>query len=170
MTYEDIIKSTTPLIHKIVNKYSLKGYDKDDLLQECYMKIWVNYKKYNNDYKITTFIYPLLDNHLKRLCRKQTTQSRSNHAIGNKGNDIILKDIKDYDFSTLLQDRIYTNKELDVISVAYDLLNEDKNKDVLEDITKGFTQTSIANRKNVSKQHINKLWIDYINQVKEEIR
>ena len=51
MTYEQIIKKTTPLIHQIVNKYSLKGYDKEDLLQECYMKIWDNYEKYNNKYK-----------------------------------------------------------------------------------------------------------------------
>ena len=165
MTYEEFISRIEKSIWKLTHTYSVKGYDAEDLKQECLMKCYDVFNGYNDDFAITTFIYPVLENHLKQLAREQNTIKRTNYLLNNKKNGA-LKDIKNYNFNQLLQEPCYNDKEVEVLSIAFKILKTFKQRDIVERVLNGEKQVAIAKELGVTKQSVSKHYKNYIDLVK----
>ena len=131
MTFEQILIEYNGMIWGIVNKYSVKGFEKDDLYQEATTKLWEEYKKYNDDYKFSTFMYSVLNNHLSNLSRESQTQRRCNKINGKAK-----KDVKDYDFSIVIENTCYTTLERYELLKAFELLEDEKHKEIILSLLK----------------------------------
>lgn len=71
-----IIRRYEPLVHKLSNKYFLKGGDKDDLVQNGLIGMWDAIKTYDsskND-NFSKYIANAIDNRLKSAVRSDDTQ------------------------------------------------------------------------------------------------
>jgi RNA polymerase sigma-70 factor (ECF subfamily) len=56
-TFEEILNKNKGIIFRIVNYYCKNADDKKDLEQEILIQIWLSYKKYNDAFAWSTFIY-----------------------------------------------------------------------------------------------------------------
>lgn len=56
-TFEEILNKNKGIIFRIVNYYCKDADDKKDLEQEILIQIWLSYKKYNEAFAWSTFIY-----------------------------------------------------------------------------------------------------------------
>jgi RNA polymerase sigma-70 factor (ECF subfamily) len=56
-TFEEILNKNKGIIFRIVNYYCKDADDKKDLEQEILIQIWISYKKYNEAFAWSTFIY-----------------------------------------------------------------------------------------------------------------
>lgn len=56
-TFEEILNQNKGIIFRIVNYYCKDADDKKDLEQEILIQIWLSYKKYNEAFAWSTFIY-----------------------------------------------------------------------------------------------------------------
>ncbi len=56
-TFEEILNKNKGIIFRIVNYYCKNADDKKDLEQEILIQIWLSYKKYNEAFAWSTFIY-----------------------------------------------------------------------------------------------------------------
>ena len=52
-----IIMQNLGIIHKVANMFCKRQEDKDDLIQEIMTQLWSSFEKYDNAYKIGTWIY-----------------------------------------------------------------------------------------------------------------
>lgn len=172
MKFEEIIERHNGLIWKVVNKYGIDYLDKEDLYQECLMQIWDKYNEYNDDYKLTTYLYVICKNHLINLVKAENSQKSRNHLVNSEGIDIILANIRDYDFTNYVPDKPYTDKELDTLvtsEMVLDNLNDIKRYIIEQYLYMGRTQQSIANELGYSKNYISIIWLDFIDKVKERL-
>jgi len=166
MDFNELILQYDDLINMLSHKYSIKGYTWEDIKQECLMKLWESYSLYNGSTKWSTFIYNVLENHIKDLIKKSITQKNNNY-IG----DNIISDIKNYNFDMLLNELPIQYNELEekYIEKFYTLLERVKNKDIIIRRLYGETYMSIANEFEVSKQYIHQIFTNFIKKVKEEV-
>ena len=76
---EEIISRYIPLVHKIANKYFIRGGDKDDLVQDGMIGVWDAIKGYdeirNGDF--TKYLGMAIDNRLKVSVRADNTGKNS---------------------------------------------------------------------------------------------
>jgi RNA polymerase sigma-70 factor (ECF subfamily) len=56
-TFEEILNKNKGIIFRVVNYYCKDADDKKDLEQEILIQIWLSYKKYNEAFAWSTFIY-----------------------------------------------------------------------------------------------------------------
>lgn len=56
-TFEEILNKNKGIIFRVVNYYCKDADDKKDLEQEILIQIWISYKKYNEAFAWSTFIY-----------------------------------------------------------------------------------------------------------------
>ena len=52
-----ILDNHKGIIFKIVNSYCKDVTDKQDLIQEIIIQLWISFAKYNNQFKLSTWIY-----------------------------------------------------------------------------------------------------------------
>ena len=163
MTYEQFISKIDKMIWKLAHKYSTKLSDADDMYQECLLKCYEVYTSYNGENAVTTYIRPILINHLLNLIRDENTQTRCNKD--NKGNNI--KDIKTLDLDRFATETNYNDIELELLDVAYTLIKGHKQSEILTRlIIYGETQKSIADDLGVTRANISKHYRKFIEEVK----
>ena len=79
LSFEDVMKKFNPLCNKFSNKMFLDGYEKEDLLQVCYICLYNAYHTYDiekqNDF--FTFCYTCINNEFKRLIRDSKNLKRN---------------------------------------------------------------------------------------------
>lgn len=79
-TFEEILNKHKGIIFRIVNCYCKDADDKKDLEQEILIQIWLSYKKYNQEFAWSTFIYRIALNvsigFYKKKKRQKDTFSR----------------------------------------------------------------------------------------------
>lgn len=101
---EYIFKTLEPYINKVSNQMNIKGFDFDDLQQECHISIWSNCKKYDPSKGsaiafLKLCIYKdLIDldvssKYLKNLINNQTVSIETKVGSDEFGRDITLKDV-----------------------------------------------------------------------------
>ena len=170
MNFNKLVNDNELLIWKVVNRYNIDYLDKDDLYQECLMKIYDSMDCYNNEYKMSTYLYSILSNHLSNIVKENNTQKRKNHLINSQGIDIILGTIKDYDFNEYISDNEYTELELYVMDIAQYVLNtlNDKKRYIANEyLFTNRTQQDIGNELGLSRMYISLVWNEFIDKVKE---
>ena len=73
-TFEEILNKHKGIIFRIVNYYCKDADDKKDLEQEILIQIWLSYKKYNQEFAWSTFIYRIALNVSIGFYNKQKRQ------------------------------------------------------------------------------------------------
>ncbi|QTU82925.1 sigma-70 family RNA polymerase sigma factor [Carnobacteriaceae bacterium zg-C25] len=75
---EMLIQRYMPYFQSSIKRYRIKGYDVDDMLQECRLVMLCTIQKFDETYNVCFFTYlnRLLHNHFCRLLRNTTTQKR----------------------------------------------------------------------------------------------
>lgn len=73
-TFEEILNKHKGIIFRIVNCYCKDADDKKDLEQEILIQIWLSYKKYNQEFAWSTFIYRIALNVSIGFYNKQKRQ------------------------------------------------------------------------------------------------
>ena len=83
LEFNEVIERFKPLCIKFSNKMFIDGYDKDDLLQTCYISIHRAYNAYDiskqNDF--LTLCYECINNEFKRLIRDSNNKKRNTSSF-----------------------------------------------------------------------------------------
>jgi len=174
MTFEETVEQVDGMIWKIARKYSIKSYTVEDLYQECLMKVLDVYNDYNGTSKLTTYLYTILDNHIKDLCRACNTQSNTNHIIveSDDGKKVLkaLRDVNDYNFDLLVTNTNYNEVDAERLEMVYEVIKSHRNKGLLTSlIVYGKTQQAVADELGTTKQNVSKHYRNFINEVKEGV-
>lgn len=79
MVKTEFLQLTMPhqgIIFKVVNMYADHKEDKDDLLQEIWLQLWLSYPRFKAESKISTWMYQVALNTALTYTRKSATRSR----------------------------------------------------------------------------------------------
>lgn len=70
-----ILENHKGIIFKIVNSYCKEVEDRQDLIQEIIIQLWISFDKYDNQFKLSTWIYRIALNTSISFYRKNKTRS-----------------------------------------------------------------------------------------------
>lgn len=73
----DIIERHKGIIYKITNAYCKDEIDRQDLIQEIIIQIWLSLDKYNKEYKLTTWLYRIALNTSISFYRKNKIRNEN---------------------------------------------------------------------------------------------
>jgi RNA polymerase sigma factor (sigma-70 family) len=91
-----IIMQNMGIIHKVANMFCKRQEDKDDLIQEIMTQLWSSFEKYDDAYKLGTWIYRVSLNIAISFYRKK--QTLENHFIPlDEKHDIISNNENEYE-------------------------------------------------------------------------
>lgn len=65
-----------PIIYKVVNIYADNKEDKDDLLQEIWLQLWLSYPRFKAESRISTWMYQVALNTALTYTRKSATRNK----------------------------------------------------------------------------------------------
>ncbi len=74
--FECIIEQHKGILFKVSRAYCPNAEDRQDLIQEMMIQIWQSIHKYNDHYKITTWLYRISLNVAISFYRKSSTRAR----------------------------------------------------------------------------------------------
>ena len=74
--FEGIIEQHKGILFKVARAYCPDAEDRQDLIQEMMIQIWQSIHKYNDHYKITTWLYRISLNVAISFYRKSSTRAK----------------------------------------------------------------------------------------------
>ena len=74
--FEDIIEQHKGILFKVARTYCPDKEDRQDLIQEMMIQIWQSIHKYNDQYKISTWLYRISLNIAISFYRKSSTRTK----------------------------------------------------------------------------------------------
>lgn len=77
----NMIEDNKGIIFKVANAYCKDRENRKDLLQEIIIQLWQAYPRYNDQFKITTWIYRIALNVSISFYRKQSSRDKRNQAL-----------------------------------------------------------------------------------------
>lgn len=69
-----ILENHKGIIYKISNSYCKEGEDREDLVQEIIIQLWLSFDKYDKQYKYSTWIYTIALNTSISFYKKNKTR------------------------------------------------------------------------------------------------
>ena len=151
-----IIMQNMGIIHKVANMFCKSPEDKNDLVQEIMTQLWSSFEKYDDAYKLGTWMYRVSLNIAISFYRKKQTQEQYFMPLDEKL-DIIANDENENEVETsnleLLEKFISELKEFDkALMLLY--LEKKSHQEISEilGITTSNVSTKIARIKEGLKQ------------------
>ena len=152
-----ILNENKWVLYKVINTYCKDSEDRKDLEQEILIQLWKSFESYNNQYKISTWVYKIAMNvsisfYRSNINRKSKTSpiNESIFHIANQIDNSLDEERKFlYDFIDRLDE---FNKE---ILILY--LDNHSYKEISEIV--GITESNVGTKINRIK---NKLQEDYV--------
>lgn len=74
--FQEIIEQNKGILFKVARAYCPNEDDRKDLIQEMMIQIWQSIHRYNNQYKISTWLYRISLNTAISFYRKNSTRER----------------------------------------------------------------------------------------------
>lgn len=140
-----IIKDHKRIIYKVINSYCKDFEDRKDLEQEIIIQLWKSLKSYNENFKLSTWIYRIALNVAISHYRKDQKRQKSNTSIDEEIFRIAVDDSDEEQKgrSELLYHFI---NQLDTFNKAIIILYLDDNsyKDISEIL--GITETNVGTK------------------------
>ncbi len=156
-----VIMQNMGIIHKVANMFCKSREDKDDLIQEIMTQLWSSFEKYDDAYKLGTWMYRVSLNIAISFYRKKQTQEQYFMPLDEKL-DIISNDENENEVETnnleLLEKFIGNLKEFDkALMLLY--LEKKSHQEISEilGITTSNISTKIARIKEGLKQQFSNL-------------
>ena len=69
------------IIYKIANAYCRNGEDRKDLIQEIILQLWLSFNRYDEQYRLSTWIYRIALNVSISFYSKEIRRTKLNHPI-----------------------------------------------------------------------------------------
>lgn len=164
-----VLKENKWVLYKVINTYCKDSDDKKDLEQEIIIHLWKSFESYNNQYKISTWIYKIAMNvsisfYRNNINRKSRTSpiSESIFQVADQIDNSIFVDEERKFLNDFINQLDEFNKE---ILVLY--LDSFSYKEIAEIV--GITESNVGTKINRIK---NKLQENYVklNSVSHGIR
>ena len=156
-----IIMQNMGIIHKVANMFCKSRDDKDDLIQEIMTQLWSSFEKYDDAYKLGTWMYRVSLNIAISFYRKKQTQEQYFMPLDEKL-DIISNDENENEVEInnleLLEKFISKLREFDkALMLLY--LEKKSHQEISEilGITTSNVSTKIARIKEGLKQQFSNL-------------
>jgi RNA polymerase sigma factor (sigma-70 family) len=112
--FEDIIEQHKGILFKVARGYCVDVEDRQDLIQEMMIQIWYAIHKYDDRYKISTFLYRISLNVAISFYRKNSTRVKK------------CIELKDQIVETLNEDKLDVERQLNYLE---QFINELKDLD-----------------------------------------
>jgi RNA polymerase sigma factor (sigma-70 family) len=147
-----VIETNKGIIYKVARAYCKQDEDRQDLIQEIIIQIWNSFHKYNDQYKVTTWIYRIALNVAISLYRKNSIRQKMTVPLTPETNYIIDSEAseKEGDITILYQ----CIQELNNLDKALMLLYlEQKSYREISDIL-DISETNVATKIGRVKQII----------------
>ena len=149
-----LIQQNKKLIFKVCNTYCRDEEDRKDLVQEVIIQLWHSYPNYNNQYKLSTWMYRIALNTAISFYRSNHKRTGGTVSI----NEEIFNIADDTETTRQLDEKVillhqFIN-QLDELNKALMILYLDKNsyKDIADIL--GITETNVATKISRIKQHL----------------
>jgi len=150
-----LIEQNKKLIFKVCNAYCHDFEDRKDLVQEVIIQLWQSFGKYDNKYKLSTWMYRIALN--TAISHYRTDRKRKSNTISINENLIDFPDENDSPEldSNVAQLYEFIN-QFDELNKALMILYLDNNsyKDIADVL--GITETNVATKINRIKQQLKK--------------
>ncbi len=149
-----ILKDNQGIILKIVNSYCQNIEDRNDLIQEITIQLWKSWKNYNDDYKISTWMYRIALNVAITSYRK--TSRKENFIQPIKEEPVFAYSSDDIDSSESVKQLYYFISKLNVLNKALVLMYLDQYS--YEEIASvlGISKTNVSTKISRIKKHLKK--------------
>jgi RNA polymerase sigma-70 factor (ECF subfamily) len=139
----------------VANSYCKDTEDRQDLVQEIVLKLWKSFDKYDEQFKLSTWIYRIALNTAISFYRKEKSRKKIINPFSESIFNVAdFENNKQIEESTLFLNQFISElKELDkALMILY--LEEKSHKEMAEII--GITETNVATKisriKNILKQ------------------
>jgi len=73
--FQNVIEQHKGILHKVARAYCPNEDDRQDLIQEMMIQVWLSIHRYNNQFKISTWFYRISLNVAISFYRKNTTRA-----------------------------------------------------------------------------------------------
>ena len=90
--FQEEIEQNKGILLKVARAYCQNEEDRQDLLQEMMIQIWQSIHKYNDQYKISTWLYRISLNVAISFYRKNTNRTKKFTVINNQTAQIPIED------------------------------------------------------------------------------
>lgn len=80
-SFLEIIESNKGIIYKVANSYCKDDDNKKDLIQEIIIQLWLSFNKYNEKFKLSTWMYTIALNVSISFYRKEHRRSEINQPL-----------------------------------------------------------------------------------------
>lgn len=153
----EVLEKNHGIVRKVANSYCKNASDRDDLIQEITIQLWKSWRKYNPEFKLSTWIYKISLNVAISFFRR-TYRQRSNHQLVNE-ESTFMDVTEDTEVSENIKILYEFIAELDELNKALILLYLDKYGHEEIAATLGISKTNVATKisriKNQLKEKFN---------------
>lgn len=112
--FQEIIELHKGILFKVARVYCPNGNDRQDLIQEMMIQIWQSLHKYNDQFKISTWLYRISLNVAISFYRTTTTRANTLTVLNEQTTEIRMEDTTETEQQlNLLEQFISELKEFD---------------------------------------------------------
>ncbi len=141
-TFLAIVESHKGIIYKVANSYCKDEENRKDLIQEIIVQLWLSFSKYNEKYKLSTWMYRIALNVSISFFRKENRRNEINQPLPD-GILHLREDEQEPDDLTHLHQFIKQLKEIDrAIIILY--LEGNPQQEMAEIL--GLTESNISTK------------------------
>jgi RNA polymerase sigma-70 factor (ECF subfamily) len=149
-SFEDLLVKNSGIIRKVVNLYGLSMDDKKDLTQEITIQLWYAYPKYDENYKVSTWMYRIALNVAISHYRKNRTKEGIFVRYDEKSYNTSASESENKERKLALLERFISElKELDKALILL-YLDKKKHEEIAEIL--GISTSNVATKISRIKQ------------------
>jgi len=149
-----ILKGNQGIILKIVNSYCKDIEDRNDLIQEITIQLWKSWESYNDDYKISTWMYRIALNVAISFYRKTSRKENLIHPLNDES--VSISNNEDVDSSENIKQLYHFISKFNALNKALIILYLDQYR--YEEIASvlGISKTNVSTKISRIKKHLKK--------------
>jgi RNA polymerase sigma factor (sigma-70 family) len=152
--FQEIIERHKGILFKVARVYCPNQNDRDDLIQEMMIQIWRSIQRYNDHFKISTWLYRISLNVAISFYRKSATRANRFTVLDEQTTAILIEDKAESEqHLNLLEQFISELKELDKALIL--LYLEDKTHTEIAEIL-GLSVSNVGTKVSRIKENLKK--------------
>lgn len=123
--FEELISQNKGILFKVAKSYCHEEEDRQDLIQEMMVQVWLSLDKYNDQFKISTWLYRIALNVAISFYRKNRTRTAKSVLLNEKTSQMPEDDKTEDELNLNLLER-FINKLNEIDKALIILYLEDK--------------------------------------------
>ncbi len=150
-TFLSVIESNKGIVYKVANSYCKDEENRKDLIQEIIVQLWLSFDKYDEKYKLSTWMYRIALNVSISFYRKENRRNEISQPLPD---GILFLQEDTNDLNTDIDQLYQFIKELKEIDRAIIILHlEGNNQQEIAEIF-GLTMTNVSTKVSRIKQQL----------------